>query len=255
METALVTGASSGIGLELARVFAEHRSNLVLIARRKEKLEALAEQLRREHGTKVHVVVADLADPASPGAIWDDLVKREITIDVVVNNAGFGVNGPFYQLSLQRQLDLVQVNLVALTDLTRRFLPGMVARGRGGILNVASTAAFQPGPTMAAYFASKAFVLSLTEALAEELRGTGVTATCLAPGPTATEFESRADMEGVLLFRLGTMTARNVARAGYRGFRRGKVLVVPRITNRLAALAVRFAPRSLVRKVARRLLS
>jgi short-subunit dehydrogenase len=147
------------------------------------------------------------------------------------------------------------VNLVALTHLTRLFLPGMVERGRGGILNVASTAAFQPGPTMAAYFASKAFVLSLTEALAEELRGSGVTSTCLAPGPTATEFEQQADMEGALLFRLGSMSARNVARAGYQGFRRGKVLVVPRVTNRLAAMAVRFAPRSLVRKVARRLLA
>jgi short-subunit dehydrogenase len=255
METVLVTGASSGIGLELASVFAEQGSSLVLTARREEKLEELADRLRSQHDSDVHVVAADLADPAAPSDIQRAIHEQDITIDVVVNNAGFGVHGPLYELPVQRQLDLLQVNLVALTHLTRRFLPGMVERGRGGVLNVASTAAFQPGPTMAAYFASKAFVLSLTEALAEELRGTGVTATCLAPGPTATEFEDQADMKGVLLFRLGTMTARNVARAGYRGFRRGKVLVVPRITNRMAAMAVRFAPRSLVRKVTKRLLS
>jgi short-subunit dehydrogenase len=255
METVLVTGASSGIGLELAKVFAENGSNLVLTARREERLNEVAEQLRSQHNVEVQVLPADLSDPASPSAILDGVNRRGLTIDVVVNNAGFGLNGPFHLLPIQRQMDVVQVNLVALTHLARLFLPGMVERGRGGILNVASTAAFQPGPNMAVYFATKAYVLSLTEALAEELRGTGVTASCLAPGPTATEFESQAKMEGVLLFKLGSMTASNVAKAGYRGFRRGKVIVVPRITNRLATFAVRFAPRSLVRKVAKGLVS
>ena len=255
METVLVTGASSGIGLELARVFAENGSNLVLTARSEEKLEQLGEQFRKEYGVEVLVLAADLSDPASPTAILDGVRSRAVTVDVVVNNAGFGRIGPFYKQPIQGQLDIVQVNLVALMHLTRLFLPSMVERGRGGILNVASTAAFQPGPRMAVYFATKAYVLSLTEALAEELKGTGVTASCLAPGPTATGFESQARMDGVLLFRLGTMTARNVAKAGYKGFRRGKVIVVPRVTNRLAVFAQRFAPRSLVRKVAKVLLS
>jgi short-subunit dehydrogenase len=255
METVLVTGASSGIGLELAKVFAENGSHLVLTARREEKLEQLAEQIRRDCGVEVLVLAADLSDPASPSAILEEVRKREMVVDVVVNNAGFGVIGPFCEQPLQRQLDVLQVNLVALTHLTRLFLPAMVERGRGGILNVASTAAFQPGPGMAVYFATKAYVLSLTEALAEELLGTGVTASCLAPGPTATEFESQAEMDGVILFRLGTMTARNVAKSGYKGFRRGKVVVVPRVTNKLAAFATRFAPRIVVRKVTKVLLS
>jgi short-subunit dehydrogenase len=255
METVLVTGASSGIGLELARVFAANGCNLVVTARSEERLEQLAQELRSDYGAEVLVLVADLTDPNSPATIFDAVRDRGVTVDIVVNNAGFGTIGTFHEVPLRRHLDIVQVNLVALTHLTRLFLPTMVKRGQGGVLNVASTAAFQPGPGMAVYFATKAYVLSLTEALAEELAGTGVTSTCLAPGPTATDFESNAEMEGVLLFRLGTMTARNVARAGYRGFRRGKVLVVPRITNRLAAFGVRLAPRSLVRKITKWLLS
>ena len=255
VETVLVTGASSGIGLELAKVFAENGCDLVLSARRENKLEDLAQSLADRCGIKSHVLPADLSEPTAPQAIFDQLDSRGIAIDVVVNNAGFGANGPFYDLPLQRQLDIVQVNAVSLTHLARLFLPAMVQRGRGGVLNVASTAAFQPGPGMAVYFATKAYVLSLSEALAEELKGTGVTATCLAPGPTATGFTSYAEMDGTLLFRLGTMTARSVARAGYKGFRRGKVLVVPRLTNQMAAASVRFAPRILVRKIVKRLLA
>ncbi len=172
-------------------------------------------------------------------------------IDVVVNNAGFGAMGMVAALPVQRQVDMVQVNVHALSHLTRLFLPDMIRRGRGGILNVGSTAAFQSGPGMAVYYASKAFVLSFTEALAEELQGTGVTATCLAPGPTFTEFGAVSGIEHARLFQLGTMDAARVAQAGYRGFRRGRTIVIPGPLNKLGALSVRAVPRTVVRKVVR----
>jgi short-subunit dehydrogenase len=254
-EIALITGASSGIGLELAKLFAADKSNLVLVARSEDKLCALAEQLKVEHGVEVVVLPANLADPAAPQAIFDQLAGQDVMVDVVVNNAGFGAVGPVADIPLQRQLDMIQVNVSALTHLTRLFLPGMIERGRGGVLNVGSTAGFQPGPNMAVYYATKAYVLSFTEALAEELAATGVSVTCLAPGATATGFAAAADMEDSLLFRLGTMDASAVALTGYRGFRRSKVIVVPGLRNKLGALSVRFAPRILVRKLAKRLQS
>lgn len=251
--TTLITGASSGLGWELARLFAADKSNLVLVARSREKLEQLAERARREHGVQARVLVADLADAAAPQAISDQLAAEGVAVDVVVNNAGFGAVGPIAELPLQRQLDMVQVNVVALTHLTRLFLPGMIERRRGGILNVGSTAGFQPGPYMAVYYATKAFVLSFTEALAEELRGTGVRATCFAPGPTTTGFAAAADIEDKLLFKLGPMDAASAARIGYRGFRRGQPIVISGMLNRLGAFGVRLAPRWLVRKITKRL--
>jgi hypothetical protein len=252
-ETVLITGASLGIGYELARLFAADKSNLVLVARNREKLDQLAAELRKAHGVEVRVLVKDLADPQSPRAIFDALAAENVRVDVVVNNAGFGAVGSVAELPLERQRDMVQVNIVALTHLTRLFLPGMIERGSGGILNVGSTAAFQPGPYMAVYYASKAYVLSFTEALAEELLGTGVRVTCLAPGPTATGFAATANAEHRLLFKLGTADAESVARAGYRGFRRGRSLVIPGLRNKLGTVAVRFTPRLLVRKVVKRL--
>lgn len=251
-ETALITGASSGIGLELARLFAADKSNLVLVARSQDKLKVLAEELRHD-GVEVVVMPMDLTDPNAPQVIFDQLADARITIDVVVNNAGFGAMGTIARISLQQQLEMIQVNVAALTHLTRLFLPGMIERRRGGILNVGSTAGFQPGPNMAIYYATKAFVLSFTEALAEELIGSGVTATCLAPGATATGFSTAAHMEDALLFRLGTMDAKTVAKLGYRGFRRGQVTVIPGLKNRIGAFAVRLAPRILVRKLVKRL--
>jgi uncharacterized protein len=248
-ETVLVTGASSGIGWELARFFAADGSDLVLVARRQVELERLAAELSGQHGVQVYVLPADLADPAAPAALADDLATRGLSIDVLVNNAGFGAEGPFGVLPLSRQLDMVQVNVTALTQLTGLLLPPMLARRRGGVLNVGSTAGFQPGPYMAIYYATKAYVLSFTEALAEELSGTGLTATCLAPGPTSTEFFAAASMEHTRLVALGTMDARSVAQAGYRGFRAGRRLVVPGIPNKLGVLSVRFAPRRLVTKI------
>ena len=255
VETSLITGASSGIGLELARLFAADKSNLVLVARNKEALEKLAEELRQAYGVEVLVLPKDLANHSAPQAIYDHLAAAGVTVDVVVNNAGFGAVGTIAALPNQLQMDMIQVNVVTLTHLTRLFLPGMIERGRGGILNVGSTAAFQPGPNMAVYFASKAFVLSFTEALAEELAGSKISVSCLAPGPTETGFAAIAHEEDTLLFRMGSMNAKEVALAGYRGFRGGKVLVVPGATNKIGAFAVRLSPRSVVRKVVKRLQS
>jgi short-subunit dehydrogenase len=253
VEAVLVTGASSGIGWELAKLFAADKSNLVLVARKREKLEELAVQVRRENGVEVRVLAQDLTDPKSPQVIFDALAADGVEVAVLVNNAGFGAVGSVADLPLEKQLDMIQVNVTALTHLTRLFLPGMIQRRSGGILNVGSTAGFQPGPYMAVYYATKAYVLSFTEALAEELLGTGVKVTCLAPGPTATGFAAAADMENKLLFRLGVMDAKSVAQAGHRGFRRGKLLVIPGMMNKLGAFAGRFLPRTLLRKITKRL--
>jgi uncharacterized protein len=254
-ETVLITGASSGIGLELAKMFAADKSDLVLVARNREALEKLGEELRRERGVDVLVEPHDLADAAAPQAIFDSLTGKGMFVDVVVNNAGFGLLGAIAELPALQQLEMIQVNVAALTHLSRLFLPGMMERGRGGILNVGSTAGFQPGPNMAVYYATKAYVLSFTEALAEELAGTKIKVTCLAPGPTATGFAALARAEDALLFHLGVMDAKSVASIGYRGFRRGKVLVIPGFRNKFMAFAVRFGPRMVVRKIVKRLQS
>lgn len=248
-ETVLITGASSGIGRELARCFAEGGSDLVLVARREDRLRELARNLTSRHGVKVRVLPKDLNLPAAGREIEDDLRNAGTQVDVLVNNAGFGDRGAFAELELQRQMKMVQVNMGAVTDLTRRFLPGMIERRRGGILNIASTAAFQPGPFMSVYYATKAYVLHFSEGIAEELAGTGVSVTCLCPGPTVTEFGDEANMEGTLLFRMGAMPAARVARAGYDGFRAGKVIVTPGLRNRFVAFSVRTSPRFLVRKI------
>lgn len=252
-ETVLITGASAGIGLELARCFAADRSNLVLVARRLDRLDQLAAELRQRHGIEVRTLAADLSHPSEPQTIFDRLAGDGVTIDVLVNNAGFGQVGAIAQIPLQRQLDMVQVNVAALTHLTRLFVPGMIDRHRGGILNVASTAAFQPGPYMAVYYATKAFVLSFTEALADEVASRGIRVTCLCPGPTVTEFASVAEVENAPLFKLGPMSAESVARAGYRAFRRGKLLVIPGALNWFGTFSGRFVPRWLTRLVAMRL--
>ena len=252
-ETALITGASSGIGLELARLFAGDKSDLVLVARRGDRLEALAAELAERHGVKIMVMPKDLADDKAPRQIYDRLLGEGRGVDVVVNNAGFGARGAVAEIEPGRQLDMLRVNVTALTHLCRLFLPQMLERRRGGILNVASTAAFQPGPFMGVYYASKAYVLSFTEALAEETRGTGVTVSCLAPGATRSEFQAVAKLEDALIFKLGTQSSEAVARAGYDGFRRGKTIVVPGIRNKLGAVSVRFTPRPLIRRIVRRL--
>lgn len=248
-ENVLITGASSGIGLELARLFAAAGSDLILVARREGQLGELADELRASYDVTVRVLPADLSQPASPVAICEVLNGTGIDVDILVNNAGFGARGAFTELSIARQLQMMQVNMTTLVELTRRLVPGMVDRGWGGVLNVASTAAFQPGPYMAVYYASKAFVLSFTEALAGELADTAINVTCLAPGPTATGFGAIAGVEDTPLFKAGVMEASKVAWAGYRGLRRGKTLVVPGLRNKFTTTFIRFAPRSLVRQI------
>jgi short-subunit dehydrogenase len=254
-ETALITGASSGIGLELARLFAGDKSDLVLVARRADRLEALATELAERHGVKVMVMPKDLADDKAPQQIYDRLAGEGIDVDVVVNNAGFGARGAVVEIDPGRQLDMLRVNVTAPTHLCRLFLPQMLERRRGGILNVASTAAFQPGPFMGVYYASKAYLLSFSEALVEETRGTGVTVSCLAPGATRSEFQAVANLQDALVFKLGTQSSEAVARAGYDGFRRGKAIVVPGLKNKIGAASVRFTPRPVIRRILRRLQS
>lgn len=254
-ETALITGASSGIGLELARLFAADNSNLVLVARREEKLRALADELKSEFGVDVFVLAKDLSQKSAPREIFDELQRQGIQVDVVVNNAGFGSRGKFAELGEEAQVDMIQVNVVALTHLTRLFLPGIIERGRGGILNVGSLAGFQPGPNLAVYYATKAYVLSFTEALSEEVSNPNIKITCLAPGPVRTEFGEKSDLEDSLLFKLSLMDAEPVVRAGYEGFRKGKVIVLPGIKQKLVPFMLRFTPRFLVRKIAKSLQS
>jgi short-subunit dehydrogenase len=248
-ETVLITGASSGIGRELARLFAADGARLVLVARSEDRLRELASELGAKYGAEVQVVPADLRRPASPGEVVEALAQRNVDVDVLVNNAGFGAHGSVADLGAERQVEMIEVNVAALTRLTALLLPRMVERRRGAILNVASTAAFQPGPNQAVYCATKAYVLSFTEALAEEVRGSGVRVTCLAPGATDTGFAAQAGMAGTRLFRWGVMDAARVARAGHDGVRRGNALVVPGTRNRLLAFAVRLSPRAVVTKV------
>jgi short-subunit dehydrogenase len=249
--TALVTGASGGIGEELARLFAADGHNLVLVARSADKLQRLSEELGAKHNTSARVVASDLSRPEAPREIFEELGHEGINVDALVNNAGIGSWGLFAETDLQQELELLQINIVALTHLTKLFLPSMIARGRGYLCNVASTAAFQPGPLMAVYYASKAYVLSLTEALANECEGTGVRVSALCPGPTETGFVAAAGMSESKLFDRGAMTAREVAEIGYRGLLAGKTIVIPGTRNALVAHTVGFMPRKLVTKVVR----
>lgn len=248
--TALVTGASSGIGMEFAKLAAGDGHNLILVARSTEKLEQLGAQLVREHGVESLALTIDLAQPDGASRLGRLLEERNATVDVLINNAGFADRGTVAEIGEARQIDIIQVNVTALTALTCHLLPAMLARRRGAILNVASTAAFQPGPEMSVYYATKAFVLHFTEGLHEELLGTGVSVTCLCPGATATGFAAEAGVEQTLLFRLGTANARDVAVAGWAGLKRNKAIVIPGLKNKLSAFGYRLAPRSLVRKLA-----
>jgi short-subunit dehydrogenase len=252
-KTALITGASFGIGLELARIFAREGYNLVLVARSADKLRQLASELEKGHGTRSLILAADLTEPGASAYVLDQTTRADIQVDVLVNNAGFGQYGMFAENDLEECLRQIQLNVTTLTHLTRLYLPAMIARKSGRILNVASTAAFQPGPLMAVYYATKAYVLHFSEAIANELQGTGVTVTCLCPGPTATEFQKRANIAGIRLTKYGCMDARTVAEDGYRALMAGKPAVISGFKNWLVAQSVRFAPRRMATAVARKL--
>jgi uncharacterized protein len=252
-KTALITGASGGIGFELALLFGRDRYDCILVARSADKLHALAARLESEFRVKTLVLAKDLSNPAAVDEIYEEVTAAAMNVDVLVNNAGFTVFGLFTQTDLDVELEMLQVNVVALTALTKLFLKGMVERRYGRILNLGSTASFEPGPLMAVYYASKAYVLSFSEALANELRGTGVTVTALAPGPTRTGFQKRGDLEDSRLAQGQIADAQSVALAGYRGLMAGKTIVIPGFSNKLIPWVVRVSPRGVVTRVVRRM--
>jgi short-subunit dehydrogenase len=249
-KTALVTGASAGIGVELARLAAKDGHDLILVARRRDRLETLAAELTKAHGVQVAIIAADLSDPATPATIADRLRGEGKQVDFLINNAGFGSCGPFSTSVLAREVEMIHLNIRALVQMTHLFLPDMLARKSGRILNMASIAGFVPGPYMATYYASKAFVLSFTEALSSELLGSGVTITASCPGPTKTEFSTVAGSERTNLFQRSVADAATVARHAYRAMMAGKVVAIPGLMNKLIAQSTRISPRAWLRAIA-----
>ena len=251
MSTALITGASGGIGCELAKLFARDHHDLILVARSGDKLAEAAKELQAL-GVRVMTVVLDLTAPMAPRFLSDQVQSAGLQVDILVNNAGFGALGEFAQMSEEKILGQIQLNVTALTELTRLFLPGMLARRSGRIMNVASTAGFQPGPLMAVYYASKAYVISFSEAVANEVRNSGVTVTCFCPGPTLTGFAKRAGNDKTRVFqRFGAMPAERVALDAYRAVMEGRTLAISGLQNWLVAESTRLAPRKLVTAISR----
>jgi short-subunit dehydrogenase len=253
-ETVLITGASSGIGEELAELFARDKSSLILVARSGDKLQALADRLSRTYGVQTLVLTSDLSRPQAAQTLFDAVCAAGWTVDRLVNNAGFGGLGYFEELPMSQHSDMLQVNVLALTELTRLILPGMVTRKRGQILNVASTASFQPGPNAAVYYASKAYVRYFSEGLQTELAGTGVTVTCLCPGPTKTNFNDVAKMDATPVFRFNSMDVKPVALAGYNAMRAGRTLVVPGLINKILQCSAKFTHWAIVKQVMKRIM-
>ena len=254
MKTALITGASSGIGFELAKLFAKDGWKLVLVAREKNTLQKAARELEKNYGAKNTLVIAcDLSEAKTPRKIFGTLKRSKISLDALVNNAGFATYGKFTETDLQKQLQMLQVNINSLVEMTGLFLPQMLERKSGRILNLASTAAFQPGPLMAAYYASKSFVLSFSEALSEELEGSGVSVTALCPGPTWTNFQKRAGMLNSKILAGNLMSAEKVAQIGYKGFLRGERVIVPGFANMLGTKIVKVIPRTMLTKLIRKI--
>lgn len=254
--TALITGASGGIGMEFARLIAREGNDLLLVARREKELEALASELRLAHGVIVRCYPVDLSAPGATTTLWAGILDEGITVDILINNAGFGIHGPFASAAADEMTSMLELNMVALSALLRLVLPGMIDRHWGRILNVASLAAYQPGgPGMSAYYASKSYVLALTRGLADELRKTGVHVTALCPGPVATSFAAHAHAQDTGLYGYGSMLpADEAARAGYAGLQKGKTTVIPGIAAKLLAFAGGIPPRRVAVAVNRQLL-
>jgi len=249
MATALITGASSGLGEEFARQLARENYDLVLTARREDRLKAVAAEAIKLGSSKVEVIASDLGEPDAAEKLHRQVFERGIEIECLVNNAGFGTHGIFHKMPLERELEEINLNVTALVSLTRLFIDGMVARRRGTIINVASTAAFQPIPYMATYAATKAFVLNFSEAVALEVRGAGVTVMALCPGPTRTEFQGTAGVESSSFPSFGYMDAKTVVAQALASAKRGKALRINGIMNQVMAQSTRFTPRSIVARI------
>ncbi|WP_203289193.1 SDR family oxidoreductase [Metabacillus sp. cB07] len=249
MKTVLITGASDGIGKELAYKYAQDGYRLVLAARSEGKLQKLAEELKP---ASVIVKRKDLSDMNQVRELYEELKAESVCVDVLVNNAGFGLYGEFVRTSADEELNMIDLNIKSITLLAKLFAPDMAERGSGHILNVASTAAFQPGPLMAVYYATKAYVLSFSEAIENELKGTGVSVSVLCPGPTKTGFSDRANLGQSKLFKSGVMDVKEVADAAYKGLHKKKMVIIPGLKNKMLAAAVRFMPRKTVTGVVRK---
>ena len=251
--TVLITGGSSGIGYELSRLFAARGYTVILVARNSKRLNDAARELRAAFGVTVIPISLDLSHPASPERLFGIVKRRALRVDVLVNNAGIATYGNFVSIPSGIERKLLQVNVGAVTSLTRFFLREMIERRSGKILNVASAAAFQPGPLRASYFASKAYVLSMTEAIAAEVQGSGVTVSVLCPGPTATGLHLRAGMAGTKWAERGRMDPRAVADAGFAGLMSGKVVIIPGIKYRILSHVVHVVPRKVTRTLVKRM--
>lgn len=252
--TALITGASSGLGIEFAKIHSAKGDNLVLVARSKDKMNLLKAEIEKRHDVSVYVIGRDLSDPGACKTIFNELKTQKIHIDYLINNAGFGDFGLYAQCNWEKQLQMINLNVTSLAYLTRLFLPEMIKNKYGKILNIASTAAFQPGPTMSVYFATKAFVLSFSEALANEVNDTGVTVTALCPGATATGFKTAASLDTSALFKGSIAGSKEVAEFGYKAMMKGKTVVIHGFKNKIMAGSSRFAPRKMVTAIARKML-
>jgi short-subunit dehydrogenase len=250
MTTALITGASAGLGTHFALALAAEGHDIILVARREDRLNQLAQQIRSRHGVGAHVFAADLAEPGAVAALADAVVRAGLAVGLLVNNAGFGARGAFAEMDGAMQARMIDLNCRALVELTHAFLPGMLATGAGAILNVASTAAFQPGPWMAVYYATKAFVLSFSEALHEEVKGRGVSVSALCPGPTRTEFADVANMGDSALFQRFASDPEKVVADGLAALKANRAVAVSGAMNRIAAGSIRFTPRGLARRIA-----
>jgi short-subunit dehydrogenase len=251
-DRALITGGSVGIGAALAAVFAEHGHDLILVSRKLDKLEARGRAIRDKFGVDVVCLPEDLSDPQGPRRLHQAVTARGLDVHYLVNNAGVGLYGKFAGTDLDAELKMIQLNLTSVVELTKRFLPAMIARRSGRVLNVASTAAFVPGPWMSIYYASKAFVLSFSEAIDYELKPHGITVTTLCPGPTESEFKVRAGSQRSRLFEAFVMDAASVARVGYDGMMNGKLVAIPGLRNKMVPVAARLTPRSMVAKLSHR---
>ncbi|MBS4803308.1 MAG: SDR family oxidoreductase [Clostridium sp.] len=245
---ALITGATTGIGYELAKLYAKDKINLILVARNDEKLREVKEELSL-YDIMVYTISLDLAEDNSCEKVLDFVNKNNLSVDILINNAGMGSFGYLSEIEMEKELKLIDVNIRALTEITKIFLPIMIGHGEGAIMNVASTAAFCAGPKMATYYASKAYVLNFTEALYEELRDTEIKISCLCPGPVKTSFQEKSGIRKNEAAKKALMTAKEVAKVAYKDFNKGKLIIVPGFKNKIIILLNKFIPRSLSRKI------